>query len=146
MVHQDSKLHKTQRRFGTIWGELDYVCRRIHYWLYGRNSKAAARRYLGRLEHILAKLPENDLAILRQEGLALLHELRGQNRSAIKHREREIQLTERLHDSVRESVQAGEYDERMGVSILVGRNAATLRERRAILQALQKELISADRE
>jgi hypothetical protein len=91
------------------------------------------------LERILHQLPDNDLAILRQEGLALLHELKGQRRGAIEHRQREIQLTERLRKSVLKSVQAGDYDERMGASILATRDGAALEERRAILRALQEQ-------
>lgn len=139
MLHRKPKPPKTQRRFGTIWGELEYVCKRVHFWLYRRKSKTSARRYLNRLDRILVKLPDSDLAILREEGLALLHELKGQLSGAMEHRQREIQLTERLHNSVRQSVQAGDYDDRMGASILVGRDAAALEERRTILRALQEQ-------
>jgi hypothetical protein len=128
---------KTQRKFGTIWGELDYVRKKIHYWWYIKKAKASAKRYLGRLERILEQLPEDNMAIIREEGLALLHELKGQRSAAIKHRRREIRLTERLHASVRESVQAGDYDESMAASILATRDTAVLEERRAILKALQ---------
>jgi hypothetical protein len=133
---------KTQRRFPTQWGELDYVCKRIHFWLYHRESQHAASRYLSRLEGILKRLPKDDLAILRQEGLALLHELKGQTSGAIDHRQREIQLTERLHKSVRKSVECGDYDDSMAASILAGRDGAVLEQRRAVLRALQEQLES----
>jgi hypothetical protein len=139
MPNANQQPPKTQRRFGTIWGELEYVCKRIHYWLYRRKSPSSARRCLSRLERILNQLPDNDLAILREEGLALLHELKGQRRGAIEHRQREIQLTERLRKSVQKSVHAGDYDERMGESILANRDGAALEERRAILRHLQEQ-------
>src|SRR5438552_13354913 len=101
---------KSQRKFATIWGELEYVCRKIHCWLYEKHDKAAAKRYQNRLKRILENLPKNNLAILRAEGLALMHELNAQNSSAIKYRQREIKLIERAHDSVHESVKAGNYD------------------------------------
>src|SRR2546421_5438881 len=101
MLHRRAKPPRAQRRFGTIWGELEYVCKRVHYWLYCRKSLTSARRYLSRLERILVQLPPNDLAILREEGRALLHELKGQTKGALEHRQREIQLMERLQESVR---------------------------------------------
>ncbi|HUY36969.1 MAG TPA: hypothetical protein VMV69_29895 [Pirellulales bacterium] len=94
------------------------------------------------MKRVLEELPQNDAAIVREEGLALLHELNNDIARALRHRAREIQLTERLHDSVRESRQAGEYDERMGASILAGRDAKVLRQRRAILKALITKQIS----
>jgi hypothetical protein len=130
---------RTQRRFRTVWGELDYVCKRIHYWLYRRRTPAIARRYLGRLERLIHELPDNDLAILREEALALRDELKGHRPGAVKHRRRELDLTERLHKSVHQSVAAGSYDEGMAASILAGRDGAALEERRAILADLLDE-------
>src|SRR6266849_3107557 len=94
-------------RFGTIWGELEYVCRRVHYWLHERKDKARARRPLRRLERLLRMVPENELAIIRQEGFALLYELKDELTHAIQHRKREIELMEKLH----EDVATGGYEE-----------------------------------
>jgi hypothetical protein len=91
------------------------------------------------LDRILKKLPENDMAIIREEGLAWTHQLRGENAAAIKHRQREIQLIEMLQDDVRRSVDAGKYDETMAARILGGRDLAGLEERRAMLKALSEE-------
>jgi len=131
---------KTSRKFGTVWGELEYVCRKIHYWLYERNDRTSARRYLGRLQRIVGDLPDSDLAILRAEGLALLHELRGELSDAVAQRRREIHLMERLQRSVDRSVREARYDERMAAAILAGRDSAALEERRNVLQALAEEL------
>jgi hypothetical protein len=90
------------------------------------------------LRSILVELPKNDLAILRAEGLALLHELNGEIQKAIKYRKKEIKLVEKLHDSVRKSVQAKEYDEKMAASILHNKNKAFLSKRLSILEKLQK--------
>src|SRR5947207_4721399 len=87
----------TQRHFANSWSELHYLCGKIRYWLYGRGQRGKAERYLNRLERVLRRVPENDSAILRQEGLALLYELKGRLGEAIAHRKREIQLMERLH-------------------------------------------------
>jgi len=64
----------TRRSFATIWGELDYLCKKIHFWLYTRKQTRNAARYLNRLERVLREVPENDIAIVRQEGLALLYQ------------------------------------------------------------------------
>jgi hypothetical protein len=91
------------------------------------------------LAQVLAALPENNRATVRQEGLALLNEIKGNRNDAIKHRRREIRLMERLHKSVQAGVRAGDYDELMKASILDGRDERALKERRAILQALELE-------
>jgi hypothetical protein len=130
----------TRRRFRTVWGELLYLRDKIHYWLYTRKEKTSARRYLSRLERVLSELPTQDRAILREEGLALLHELKGETGAAIKHRQREIELMKELH----EEVSAGGYDEKMAASILVGRDRNALQERRAILRVLEESTSPPD--
>jgi hypothetical protein len=135
----ENGLPKTRRRFATAWGELEYLCRRIHYWLYRRKSSSAANRYAGRLERVLKRLPQNDLAILRAEGWALLCELKGEIRQALEHRQKEIKLIKRLHGSVKKSVQSGDYDEAMASSILAGRDEAALEELRAVLRTLREK-------
>jgi hypothetical protein len=130
---------RTRKKFGTIWGELDYVCKRIHYWWYIRKDKTSARRYLSRLERILPEVPENDLAIVREEGLAWLYQLRGEISRALKHRQREVELMELAHESVRQSVNAGRYDKRTAAWVLAGRDVTCLEERRAILKSLTEE-------
>ena len=56
-------------------------------------------------------------------GLSLLHELQGKKGLAIKHRQREIELTEKFHKEIARSVEAGDYDETMAASILATRDA-----------------------
>ena len=133
-MEKQAKGPSTRRRFRTAWGELQYVCDKIHYWLYTRKDKTSARRYLGRLARILSELPTDDLAILRAEGLALLHELKGETSAAIKHRQREIELMKELH----EEVASGGQNEKMAASILVGRDRNAMQERTAILRALEE--------
>ncbi|MGH7140186.1 MAG: hypothetical protein ACREHD_30985, partial [Pirellulales bacterium] len=100
----------------------------------------AARRYRRRLEKSIGELPDNDLAILREEAMALLHELADEIPQAIQHREREIELIERLHKSVRESIEAGQYDDCMGSSIVAGWDMPILDERRKILCGLRARI------
>jgi hypothetical protein len=126
-----------------IWGEVNNICQRVHRHLYETRNTTAAKRYRRRLESITKQLPENDLAILREEALALLHELEGDLSAAVRHREREVGLIERLHASVGESVDAGRYDSKMGASILANWDNRALKQRRAILKGLKARLQEA---
>lgn len=125
-----------------IWGELSKVCERVHAHLYESGNRAAARKYSSRLRQITEELPENDVAIVRAEALALLCELTDDLPAAIEHRTREIELIERLHESVRESVEAGKYDKRTATSILADWDQRALKKRRAILRGLKAQLNS----
>jgi hypothetical protein len=124
------------RRFQTIWGELEYLCEKVHRGLYEKRDASTARRMQGRLSRVLNLLPENGIAILREEGWALFHELQEDFAVAIQHRKREIRLIERLHESVKHSIESGEYDAKMGDSILEKWDVAALQKRREILDFL----------
>jgi hypothetical protein len=124
----------TRRSFANVWGELDYLCTKIRYWLYARKQKSNAERYLHRLDQALHQSAGNDLAILREEGLALLAELRGEVAEAVAHRRREIELMKQLH---REARSPG-YDAATRAYLLHDRELADLQERRAILERLEK--------
>jgi hypothetical protein len=124
----------TERSFSNPWLELAYLCRKVCFWLYARKQPAGAARYAERLASVLHELREHDLAIMREEGLALLSELNDDLDQAIARREREIQLIERLH---REAA-SPRYAESTRSYMLQGHEAADLQERRAILHALKK--------
>ena len=125
-MDKDSEVNRREENLGTVWGELSRVVREIHRRLFHHGDEISARLLLGRLQHILSELPEDDTAIVREEGLALYHHLKGEFALAIDHRKREIQLIERLHESLRESVSEGRYDENFASDILrtSGRDAA----------------------
>jgi len=97
-------------------------------------------RYKHRLERLLDQLPENNLAIIREEGTALLYELKKEIAGAIAHRKKEFQLMERLHKSVQESVNHGDYDAETAKGALQGRDSKALKERRAMLQTLEEQM------
>src|SRR5438132_284910 len=124
MMHEKRKPPPTQRSFASIWGELDYLCKKISYWLYTRKQKARAERYLDRLEQIVRDLPENDLAIIREEGLALLYELKGDIDESIAHRRQEIELMKRLH----REAQSPKYGADTRAYMLRDRDARALQE------------------
>jgi hypothetical protein len=88
------------------------------------------------LEQVLNKLPDPDVAIVQEEGSAWRYQLNGEIDLAIRHRQREIELIERLQKSVCESVDAGQYGDDVADWALNGRDAACLEERRAILKSL----------
>jgi hypothetical protein len=88
---------------------------------------------LPRLKRVLNRLPDNDLAIVREEGLALLAELQGDLRDAIDHREREIRLTQRLQKEAKSS----RYDSATRTYLLRGRDITDLQQRQAILDRLK---------
>lgn len=124
----------SRRTFKSIWAELDYLCGKIRFWLYIRKQRAEAERYLGRLQRVLHDLPENGAAIIREEGLSLLHELKGDVGSAIAHRKREIRLMERLL----KDAESHKYSNSTRAYLLRNRDVADLQERRAILETLRK--------
>jgi hypothetical protein len=133
MIEKPRMPPSTQRRFANGWGELDYLCEKIHYWLHVRKQTAAAQRYKDRLTKVLSELPASNIAIIRAEGLALLSEMKGEVAAAIVHRRREIHLMERLH---KEAESATESTRKF---MLRTRSARDLRERRIILEALRKK-------
>lgn len=125
----------TQRTFANAWSELDYLCRKVHFWLHARQERARALIYRDRLERVLHSLPQSR-AILREEGLSLLSELRGDLADSVKHRTREIELMERLHLEA----QSKQYDKATRAYMLQGRDAAALAERRRLLDSLLHRL------
>jgi plasmid stabilization system protein ParE len=142
---RDYEPHLATGDMATIWGELSNVCRRVYRHLYETRNKAAAKRYRRRLESITQQLPDNDLAILREEALALLHELEDDVSAAVQHREQEIGLIERLHASVRKSIESGRYDSKMASSIMADWDDRALKKRRAILKGLKSRATTAQK-
>ncbi len=134
MITKDAEPPRTQRHFATGWSELDYLCKKVRYWLHTRGQRNRAERYLARLERTLRGLPDDDIAILRQEGLALASELKGKLGEAIAHRKREIQLMERLQGEAA----SPKYAPSTRAYMLRDRDSDALRERRAILESLAK--------
>jgi len=78
------------------------------------------------------------MAILREEALALLYQLKGDLDKAIVHREREIQLMDRLQREAR----TPRYGENTRAYMLQGQTMIDSQERRAIFEALKKEAMN----
>ena len=135
MAVKYAKPPATRRRFANAWSELEYLCKKVHYWLYQRGSKGKTERYASRLEQVIDTLPNDERAILRQEGLALLYELRGNLKRAMEHRQREIDGMERLHrEAASCTAETREY-------LLRGRGQAVLQDRRRRMQELKKQVL-----
>jgi len=99
--------------------------------LHPRATKQG-ERFLDRLEKTLRSLPDDDIAILRQEALA--SELKGKRSAAIAHRKREIQMMERLQGEAA----SPKYSPSTRAYMLRDRDSDALRERRAILKSLAR--------
>jgi hypothetical protein len=133
MIRKKPKPPTTKRSFASPWSELDYLCKKISYWLYCQPNRDRAQHYQARLERVLRQVPGDDLAIVREEGLALACELQGRIDEAIAHRKREIRLMERLHEESR----SPRYSDKTKTYMLRDRDGAALAERRDILDALE---------
>lgn len=140
MIVSKRKSAKHRKSLSHIWGQLAEICRKIHVRWYKNQDKRSARRYQQRLEYILDHLPENDLAIIRYEGAALLAEMKNDLTNAIRHRKKEIQLTERAQKSVQASLDRGDYDAETAKWALQGRDSKALKERRSMLRALEEQM------
>jgi len=135
MTLKQSAPPKNQRRFVNRWDELDYLCKKVRYWLYRQRRKDKAKRFAPRLEGTLRNLPATGTAILEEEGWALLYELQGDVRQAIVHRRRELEMMQQLHKEAASS----RYSDSTLAYMLQDRNLADLNERQAILDRLVAE-------
>ncbi len=129
---------KGQEDLRDAWGELGTVCREIRYRLFACGDEASAAALSRRLERVLGRLPADEMAIIREEGLSLYYQLRGELARAAEHRRREIALIERLHASIQASVSEGRDGADVAVFALQGRDAAALAERRELLRSLER--------
>lgn len=78
------------------WAEIRRVYDEMLQWFYERKNQPKARRLCPRLEKLLQSVSGESPAILAEECQALLYEVRGDLPRAIRHREREISLRQRL--------------------------------------------------
>jgi hypothetical protein len=121
-----------------LWAELAQICRLLlHSWLVNGDGIASVG-YLRRLDRILNRLPKDDMAIVRQDALAWLNQLRGDRAAAIRFRREEIRLMELLHEDVRRNLGSGKYSQSAADYILEDRDQKDLEERRMMLRALQE--------
>ena len=87
----------TRRKFADVWDEIDYLYHKLLYWLYDQGDPAKAKPFAERLERLLARAPSSRGTIRGEECRSLICELKQDLPGAIKHREEEVRLIERLH-------------------------------------------------
>jgi hypothetical protein len=80
------------------WIELTYLYDKMLYWLYGRGDRRRAAVFRDRFEQLLDQVAASHEAIFGEECWSILHELDGDYRRAIEHREREIGLIVKLRE------------------------------------------------
>lgn len=83
-----------------LWNKLRIACEWAHYFLYVKGNIDGALRYKNIIAETIIKLPFSGDAIILFEAKALLSEMSGDFSSAILYREKEVELIERLHDSI----------------------------------------------
>jgi hypothetical protein len=126
------------------WLELARLCKAIRTSWYPAQREVSRQRYLYRLGRILERIPEDDVAIIRQEALAWFHQLKGDYAAAIRHRREEIRLMEWLQRDVQRCLESGAYDQSTARYALDGRGSGDLRDRRAILRSLEDKATSSE--
>jgi hypothetical protein len=88
-----------QRTFADEWDEIGYLYDKLLYWLYQRADRGKARPYARRLERLLPRADPDHNAIFGEECWSLVHETNGDLRGAIKYREHELRLIQRLYEA-----------------------------------------------
>jgi hypothetical protein len=92
-----AKRPKTRHDFLSDEDELNYLSDMIRFYLQtGRKPTRPVESLLHRFHDILACVGLDNGSIMLQDHWALLHEAEGRVAQAIEHREREIELIERL--------------------------------------------------
>lgn len=90
------RVSRVRRKFSSVASELNYLNDRISYWWYVRRSQPDACRHSKRFNELLATCGTDDGSITLQEHWALLHEVSGNLKMAIAHREHEVLLIQSL--------------------------------------------------
>jgi hypothetical protein len=86
-----------RRKFSHPWDEIQYLYHQMLYWLFERNDRARAARWSPRLSALLAQHDPLCEAILGAAARALVAEAAGDLWSAIRARQRELELIEQLN-------------------------------------------------
>jgi hypothetical protein len=99
--HKDAQKKKGpppgRRTFADQRDQIDYLHRKLLYWLYEREDKARAHFFAERLGALLSKASPGHDAIFPEECWSLICEAKDDLPGALKHREHEVRLIKRLH-------------------------------------------------
>lgn len=91
-----AKAPARRTRFDGPRDEARYLYDQILHWYYRRNDALRARRYAARLSQLVDEVDPDEGSIFGAECRSLIGELQGDLASAIRHRQREIALIQRL--------------------------------------------------
>lgn len=83
---------KNRRAFVSNWDEIVYLCGKIEYWFYEKNSRARCGPFSVRLKALVDKFGPSARAIIVWKCRALLHDLEGKVSQEIKCRKKEVEL------------------------------------------------------
>jgi tetratricopeptide (TPR) repeat protein len=87
---------RNRRKFSGEWDEILYLYDKILYWWYNRTSRRRALQFCNKVVPLLKLHARNHTAIKGEECWSLVFEVRRNLQKAIRHRENEIRLIERL--------------------------------------------------
>src|SRR5260221_12694906 len=96
------KMTAKERKEGELWDQIRILYENLLHWFYEQEDMDEARRQAAKLERLLKKLSPHHETILGEECWALIHELKGNYKQAIKFRENEIRLIQRLQELARD--------------------------------------------
>jgi len=85
-----------RRKFSHPWDEIGYLYQQMLYWYFQKNDRARAARWSSRLGALLAKHDPTCEAILGAASRSLIAEVAGDLWSAIRARQRELELIDLL--------------------------------------------------
>jgi hypothetical protein len=94
-----------RRKFAGTRDEMEYLYHKLLYWLYERQDRARARTFADRLARLLTQASPDRDAIFPEECRSLICEARADLRGAIQHRDNEIRLIKRLHQTSKNTPQ-----------------------------------------
>ena len=90
------RLTVKERREARLWDAIRENYGQLLYWFYEQENRLKARPFARKLEALLKKVSPHHETVLGEECWSLIHELKGNYSEAIKYRENEIRLIERL--------------------------------------------------
>jgi hypothetical protein len=90
------KAPSTRRKFSGLWDQIKYLYDKTFYWSYGQGNWRQAQRFADRLKRLVAKADPKSEALLGMSCRALIAEVDGDLRKAIRFRKREIDMIRRL--------------------------------------------------